>query len=124
MGFGPGMGAPAGPMPPYEKLRENTFVAFGDLDGSPTKAWVITHREDPGMDRFFKIAFGQRPAEELYDLRKDPHQMTNVAGESTYAGTKTALSKRLMVTLRNSGDPRVSGDGTTYEKPPFAGDTP
>ncbi len=124
MGSGPGMGAPAGPMPPYEKLRENTFVAFGDLDGSPTKAWLITHREDPGMDRFFKIAFGQRPAEELYDLRKDPHQMTNVAGESTYARTKTALSKRLMVTLRNSGDPRVNGDGTTYEKPPFAGDTP
>ena len=123
MGSGPGMGAPAGPMPPFEKLRENTFVAFGDLDGSPTKAWLITHRDDPEIDRYFKIAFGRRPAEELYDLRKDPHQMTNVADQSNYEDTKAVLSGRMLSTLRNTGDPRIMGDGSTYDRPPFAGAT-
>ncbi|MGI9469206.1 MAG: sulfatase family protein, partial [Rubripirellula sp.] len=46
MGTGPGFGADKSAMPDYETLRENTFAAFGDLDASPTKAWVITHRDE------------------------------------------------------------------------------
>ena len=121
MGSGPGMGAPDGPMPPFEQLRENTFVAFGDLDGSPTKAWIVTNRQDPGMEKFFQIAFGRRPAEELYDLRKDPHQLVNVANEEAYAESKEAMEARLLAVLQDTGDPRVTGDGSTYDLPPFAG---
>ena len=72
MGTGPGFGNPEGPMPEFEQLRENTFAAFGDMDASPTKAWIAMHRNDPGMYPFFEYAFGRRPAEELFDLRKDP----------------------------------------------------
>jgi uncharacterized sulfatase len=124
MGSGPGMGEPEGPMPSYEELREDTFAAFGDLDASPSKAWVVTHRNDPGMERFFQIAFGRRPAEELYDLRKDPHQMENVAGEEAYAEAQQALESRLLKVLRETGDPRVTGDGATFDLPPFAGEAP
>lgn len=123
MGTGPGMGQPEGPMPPFEKLRENTFVAFGDLDGSPTKAWIIEHRQDEGIEKYFQIAFGRRPGEELYDLKLDPHQMTNVAADESHAQSKAALQRRLMATLKETGDPRVSGDGSTYDLPPFAGPT-
>lgn len=115
------MGEPEGPMPSYEKLRENTFVAFGDLDASPSKAWIIQHRADPGMEKYFQIAFGRRPAEELYDLRSDPHQMSNVAAEKDHAETMKALEERLLTVLRETGDPRVTGDGATYDLPPFAG---
>ena len=121
MGTGPGCGLPDGPMPPFEALEHNTFAAFADLDASPTKAWVALHRGDPGMERCFQYAFGRRPAEELYDLRKDPHHMQNVAGEADYAAVQKELSKRLMDTLRTTGDPRVTGDGTTFEHPPYAG---
>ena len=91
-----------------------------DLDASPTKAWLIMHRDDPGMDKYFDFAFGRRPGEELYDLKKDPHQMTNVAGEAAYAEAKQQLSSRLMKTLKDTGDPRVTGDGSTFDKPPFS----
>lgn len=121
MGTGPGYGAPAAQMPPFETLRENTFAAFGDLDASPTKAWVATHCEnDPKLRKYFDYAFGKRPAEELYDLRTDSDQIYNVAGEDRYLEAQSDLSKRLMQVLTATGDPRVMGDGSTFDKPPFA----
>ena len=120
MGVAPGYGRPAGPLGEYAKLEQNTFVAFGDLDASPTKAWIATHRDDPGMQRFFDFAFGRRPAEELYDLRSDPHQVRNVAQNEKFAASRKQLSERLNSILKNAGDPRVTGDGSTFDKPPFS----
>ncbi|MCL4205348.1 MAG: sulfatase [Pirellulaceae bacterium] len=120
MGVAPGFGKPAGPWPAYEALREDTFAAMADLDASPTKAWIGVHREDPGMEKYVDFAFGRRPAEELFDLRRDPHQMTNVADDPAYAQQRQELSERLMAVLRQTGDPRVTGDTKTFDNPPFA----
>mgnify|MGYP002628048999 FL=1 len=121
MGIGPGYGAPASPMPSLAQLTNNTFAAFGDLDASPTKAWIATHpKQEEG--RFFDIAFGRRPEEELFDLRTDPHQAKNVAKEEAYSAVRKELSTRLMKVLTETGDPRVTGDGTTFDKPPFSGE--
>ena len=119
MGVGPGMGAPAGAWPSYEELESNTFVAFGDLDASPTKAWIATHRDDPGMASSVDFAFGRRPAEELYQLSTDPHQMQNLADDPTWSAVKQDLSDRLLAVLTGSDDPRVTGDGSTFDRPPF-----
>ncbi len=124
MGVAPGYGRPAGPLGDYAKLEQNTFVAFGDLDASPTKAWIATHRDDPGIQRFFDFAFGRRPAAELYDLRSDPHQVRNVANDEDFAASRKQLSERLTSILRNAGDPRVTGDGSTFDKPPFSNAPP
>lgn len=121
MGTGPGYGAPAATMPTFEVLRENTFAAFGDLDASPTKAWIALNCEkDPSQRKYFDFAFAQRPEEELYDLKVDAHQVHNVASEERYTDVKSDLSNRLMQVLKETGDPRVTGDGSTFDKPPFA----
>ncbi|HAD61755.1 MAG TPA: sulfatase [Planctomycetaceae bacterium] len=120
MGTGPGYGA-EGTMPDFKSLENNTFVAFGDLDASPTKAWVALNcEEDPKLRKYFDFAFGLRPEEELYDLRNDLHQMYNVADEDRYKDVKAELSERLMSVLKSTGDPRVTGDGSTFDRPPFA----
>ena len=119
MGVGPGHGKPVGPMPSFESLEQDTFAAFGDLDASPTKAWIATRLADEGMQQYFDFAFGRRPAEELYDLHKDPHQLQNVAADSAYDAARERLSNRLLAILVETEDPRVTEGGKTFEEPPF-----
>ena len=116
MGIGPDYAAPSGSMPSLERLREDTFAAFGDLDASPTKAWIVTHREEsPSM---FQYAVGRRPQYELYDLKSDKHCMNNLAGDPDFAETENQLRQRLLSELRQTGDPRVS-DEVIFEAAPF-----
>jgi uncharacterized sulfatase len=118
------MGSPAaaaeGTLPPTAQLESNTFVAYGDMDASPTKAWLIEHRDDPKWKWHYDYAFAKRPAEELYDLKKDPDEIHNVAADPAYAKQKQELSSRLMKLLTDAGDPRVTGDGKTFDRPPFS----
>ncbi len=119
MGTGPGYGAADADMPSYELLRDDTFVAFGDLDASPTKAWVVTRRDDnPDL---FQFAVGRRPRHELYDVREDPHCMKNLADAPASAEVRQRLHDRLMDELHRTGDPRVS-DQIIFEELPFTGD--
>ena len=117
------MGAPFSAVgetsPSADDLEGNTYVAFPDMDASPTKAWLILHRSDPQWKWHFDYAFGKRPAEELYDLRKDPGQVQNVATDPAYAAQKQKSSDELMQRLRAAGDPRVVADPVPFEHPPF-----
>lgn len=42
-----------------------------------------------------ELSFGMRPAEELYDLKNDPHQMVNVEGSTVMAEVQASLRGRL-----------------------------
>ena len=120
MGTAAGYGQPDGKLPPYNVLENNTFAAFGDLDASPTKALLVTRRLESSMKPFFELGFARRPAEELYDLKRDPDQVHNLAADPSYTKIRTKLSNRLLQTLKSTGDPRVTGDGSTFDKPPFS----
>ena len=118
------MGTPTGMDKPLdafseEVLENNTFATFGDMDASPTKAWMILQRNDPQWQQHWQLGFGRRPTEELYDLGKDPDYLHNLAEDPTYESIRCELSERLMTTLKATGDPRVLGDGTTFDRPPF-----
>jgi len=96
---------------------------YGDIDASPTKAYMMDHRDDPKVGRLFELAFGKRPAEELYDLRNDPGQLNNVAGEAGYAEIKEKLAADLMDELTATGDPRIMGKGDVFDNYPYYGGT-
>lgn len=96
-----------------------TQGVYGDIDRCATKSYMYEHRNDPSMRPLFELSFGRRPAEELYDLRHDPDQMRNVAGQTAYAVVQRQLADDLMRRLRATGDPRALGlpapwDGYTY----------
>jgi uncharacterized sulfatase len=80
---------------------------------------MVANRKDPQWQMHWRLGFEKRPAEELYDLRKDPDYLQNVAADPAYAQTRETLSARLMNTLKTTNDPRVQGDGLTFERPPF-----
>lgn len=104
-------------------IESETKIGFADMDASPTKAWIVTHREEAPWKWYYEHAFGLRPSEELYDLRRDPDQVRNVAGEPAYAKTKAEMASALMKKLTEARDPRVTGDCLTFERPPFTGPT-
>ena len=73
------------------------------------------------MTPYLNFAFGRRPAEELYDLRTDPHQLKNVASEASFQQIRADLSDRLLAVLKKTGDPRVDESGQLFDTPPYAG---
>ena len=121
MGDPKGLDDPSTPAPDFETLAYNTFVAYADLDGSPTKAWMIHHREDHDVEPLYELAFGKRPREELYDLNEDPHYMNNVAYDPAYANVRRQLEGRLMAVLTAQDDPRLMEQPCRYEFEPYAG---
>ena len=94
---------------------------YGDIDGSPTKKHMMDHRGDPKVKPLFALAFGKRPAEELYDVRKDPDQLRNVAADPAYAAAKQKLSAQLLAELEATADPRVLGTGDVFDRYPYIG---
>lgn len=120
MGTGPGFGEPDGQMPLFDELEHDTFAAFADFDASPTKAYILTHHAEVEMRPYVQYAVGRLPGEELYDLRVDPDCLTNLAGEKSHAETRKAMADRLMSILRETNDPRVTGDGNSFDQSPFA----
>jgi N-sulfoglucosamine sulfohydrolase len=105
--------------PDAAALESNTFAAFPDMDASPTKAWLVAHRNEAQWKQHYDWAFAKRPGEELYDLSKDPDQVKNVADDPAYAEKKKELSGKLMRVLTEAEDPRVTEGGKMFENPPF-----
>ncbi|MEP4077005.1 sulfatase [Haloferula sp.] len=103
--------------PDFDTLANDTRIGFADIDASPTKAWIVEHRNDEEMTHFADFAWGKRPAEELYDLRKDRFQVDNVANDPEYRETKSRLRKQLVKELESKKDPRLEGDA--FDRPPY-----
>ncbi len=83
---------------------------YGDIDGSPTKTFMLENRRASGVGSLFDLAFGKRPPEELYDIEKDPFQMSNVAGDPDHAEAKKKLRAELDRWMKEMRDPRAFGE--------------
>ncbi|MFZ5831779.1 MAG: sulfatase [Planctomycetota bacterium] len=98
------------------------YYAPGDYtctDSGPTLEFLKAHADDPRYRQMAEWCFGARPAEELYDLAKDPNELKNVAGDPFYAEVKERMGKRLDAYLLGTGDPRATGQGIeTLENAP------
>jgi N-sulfoglucosamine sulfohydrolase len=111
---------------------------YGDIDShpvspkpSPSKNYMLDHQGDRGVKNLFALDFGKRPAEELYDLKKDPFQMDNVARQgnqamhggkrSQYRDVQVRLRAELDGYLRGTGDPRVLGTGDAFGRYTYHG---
>lgn len=102
-----------------DQLTNSTFVTFADIDAGPTKAWLVLNEDTNYGKKYYDWAFGRRPGEELYDLRNDPDQIENLALDPMHGGKRDELRTRLLKILRENGDPRVLGDGLTFDKMPY-----
>ena len=125
-------GTEAGLGYPVRAIREGTFLyihnfapdrwpcgnpelGLKDTDAGPTKKLI---EEKGEKDRFWQLAFGKRPAEELFDLARDPDCVTNLAGEPVHRGRAAAMKEKLFAQLKLQNDPRVLGKGDVFDNYP------
>jgi arylsulfatase A-like enzyme len=94
---------------------------FGDVDPSPTKDLILDRRNDPAIAPFFRLAFAKRPAEELYDLSRDPAEIENVIDRPEYAPDRAELQKALDRWMKETADPRVDPEDDRFDRYPYVG---
>lgn len=91
---------------------------YGDIDPymfnwpGATKYYLIENRNDPKVKPFFELAVGKRPAEELFDINKDPDELHNLAADPAYAKIKEKLATQMRDYLVKTQDPRETGGET------------
>ncbi len=95
---------------------------FGDCDASPTKDAIISHKDDPKVAEFFRLCFDKRPADELYDLKKDPYQLNNLAGQPDYQTAMKQMRAHLDRWMTETDDPRATHDDDRFDTYPYFGD--
>jgi len=86
------------------------LAPYGDCDNGPAKAYLVANEKK--YPTLFELAFGMRPAEELYDLKKDPAQQHNVATDPAYGGVLDKLRKQLADWMKATGDIRATDPDT------------
>ncbi len=94
---------------------------FGDVDTTRVKDVLLAHRDDPAFAQYTALIFGKRPAEELYDVRKDPSQVHNLASDPAYADTLRQLRTRVDDWMKQTGDPRLDPAYDGWDQFPYYG---
>ena len=90
-------------------------TGYKDTDDSPTKTAVLATEKQPDLKHLFDASFGKLPADQLFDLRRDPDCMTNLAATVSFA----KLKKQLFEELKQQDDPRMFGNGHIYDEYPY-----
>lgn len=93
----------------------NPELGFKDTDASPSHSFISARGES---DPFWQHAYGKRPAEQLFDLSKDPDCVNNLAPNPAYTAQASALRATLMAELKRQQDPRVQGQGDLFDQYP------
>ena len=84
-----------------------------NIDPSPSKQFLLLNRDHEGVVPFAELAFGQRSAEEFYDLRRDPDQIHNLINDEEYSSAGSHLRRKLDAEMIRSDDPRAAVPGYT-----------
>ena len=80
------------------------FPIAGDIAASPT--WrAMAARPSVGLGARTLQAFLHRPSEELYDLRKDPAEVKNLAGDPAHRAVLERMRAELTTFRTDTGDP-------------------
>ncbi len=92
----------------------NPETNFTNCDSSPTKTRILELHQQ-GVNFYYEQAFGKRPMEQLFDIKKDPYCMTDLAADPALTETKAALWNELKAKLEETQDPRIFGNGDIFD---------
>ncbi|MCF2488667.1 sulfatase [Dyadobacter sp. CY347] len=103
---------PAGDPQKYDKdgKLEPANTAFHDIDESADNI-VIREWQDPKIAPYFHLATDKRPAEEFYDIVKDPGCLKNLIQDQHYKSQIASLRAKMKTYQIATKDPRETGNG-------------
>ena len=93
----------------------NPETGYLNTDGSPTKSEILNLRRKGINENYWNLSFGKRDQETLYDLKKDPDCIENIAKFNKYKSLKDSLRKILVKDLTKNKDPRILGEGDLFD---------
>lgn len=95
--------------------HSNRGIPYSEIDSSPTKTLMMEIYKKNQQDPLMMATFAKNQAMELYDMRKDPHQLNNVADNPEYKAVLDKLHKQLVETLKEKKDPRIIGGKVLWD---------
>ena len=98
----------------------NPETGYLNTDGSPTKTEILNLKREGLNEDYWNLSFGKRPQETLYDIRKDPDCIENIAPNNKYSFIKDSLRKVLIEDLTINKDPRILGYGDLFDNYTYA----
>ena len=101
--------------------HSNRGIPYSEIDCSPTKSLMMKIYKENPQDPLMVATFAKNPAMELYDMRKDPHQLNNVADNPEYKAILEQLHKQLLKDLKEKKDPRIIGGKVLWDYYPHYG---
>jgi len=94
----------------------NPETGYLNTDGSPTKTLILAQNRKGINNELWKMNFGKRAGEELYNIRTDPVCAVNLAGDPGYSDLIENLRQLLEKDLMEQEDPRMLGNGDTFDR--------
>ena len=87
----------------------NPETGYRNCDDSPTKTLLLSR-----FDKYYNWSFGKRPEYQLYDIRKDPECLNNLASDPKYSEIAEKLKAKLQTELEKDGDFRALGQDLSW----------
>ncbi|MFI3325564.1 MAG: sulfatase [Clostridia bacterium] len=101
----------------------NPETYYPNCDNSPTKTEILL-RHAVNDNIYYNLSFGLRPLEELFDIKKDPECLVNLALNPGFDELKESLWKELQIKLINTNDPRAKGEGDIFDTYKYVNNAP
>jgi len=83
---------------------------LGDTDPGRLKAYFKENMNNPDFKTYWELSFGKVPGEQLFNKKKDPDMIHNLAYDPEYIEIKEELKKKLINYLKETNDPRSRGE--------------
>jgi N-sulfoglucosamine sulfohydrolase len=96
----------------------NPELGLKDTDKGETRKFIEGLGEP---NRYWQLAFGKRPSEELYDVATDPDCLSDLVAKSEHQPQLARLREKLMTELKKQNDPRMLGQGDVFDNYPGKG---
>ena len=93
----------------------NPETGYLGTDGSPTKTEILNARRLYDQDIHWTLSFGKNGQEQLFDIRRDPDCVIDLAARPDFQSLRESLLKQMVAELIEQADPRMEAEEPGFD---------